>query len=185
MHKSYVVNCVKEDTKINAHHLLTAVISINKCHHTTAPSSSDRHLHATTITCLICSPSHHYQLLVIYLFSLLPQLAVPLALHSCEHFLNVFWSWRWCCGHMTGSCFQHITYNELGYFFHLLPLSQNSGYTSIYEKWHKVVNLVHCYHWNPWLVSTTDWRLANQQMASNRTTNWLLECHEAGDNWYQ
>ena len=155
------------------------------------PSSSDRcHLHKQMpshhCTIIVRPPSsrhNHHMPHVLTLTSLsafghLSFLFAPsfgrassFAFLWAIHFLNVFWSWRWCCGHMTGSCFQHITYHELGYFFHLLPLSQNNGYTSIYEKWHKVVNLAHCYHWNPWLVSTTNWLLANQQMASDRTTN--------------
>jgi len=53
--QSFVANCVKGSIKINAHCLLTTVITINKCHHSIASSSSDCHLHTTTITC------HHMQ----------------------------------------------------------------------------------------------------------------------------
>ena len=65
-------------------HLLALMVT---CTASSVPSRRDSHHHC----------HQHYQLLVVYLFSLLPQLAVPLAMHCCEHFLNVFWSWRWCC----------------------------------------------------------------------------------------
>ena len=53
VHRGQVICRMKGDTKINAHCLLTAVISINKCHHTIAPSLSDAILHATTLMCYL------------------------------------------------------------------------------------------------------------------------------------
>ena len=57
MGQSYVTNCVKGDTKINAHHLLITIISINKCHRTIItifmpqPSRASRDSKVYTTTC--------------------------------------------------------------------------------------------------------------------------------------